>query len=373
MSSDIAKSANEIAYLEHYADPTSGLKHVIVDVLPFRIGRAKENNLTITEDSVSREHVEVTRENDRMFVRDLGSRNGTFVNGKRIEHSPIMHGDILHVGKKEFRFGCETSLPTEAMLSDRTRQSTLSLPKSMIRSALFLEDMLRRRSVSTHFQPIVDMTRDNEVIGYEALGRGAYPELNANPMQLFQIAGKIGHSIHLSRVFRWMAVQQAAEFLDAPMLIFLNTHPTEMQDPELTDVIKDLAANLKPGHELVLEVHEGSVAELKTIRELKEQLKKIGVRFAYDDFGAGQARLIELVEAPPDYVKLDMSLIRDIHLAEHRQELVAALCRVAKEQHIQVLAEGIETAYEAETCKRLGCTLAQGYYFGKPLPAEECR
>jgi EAL domain-containing protein (putative c-di-GMP-specific phosphodiesterase class I) len=92
------------------------------------------------------------------------------------------------------------------------------------------------------------------------------------------------------------------------------------------------------------------------------------IGLAYDDFGAGQSRLQDLAEVAPDYLKFDMSLIRDIHLLTQRQQIVAGLVRLSLDLGIQPLAEGIENSAEAEVCRQIGFTHAQGYYYGKPTP-----
>ncbi len=91
---------------------------------------------------------------------------------------------------------------------------------------------------------------------------------------------------------------------------------------------------------------------------------------AYDDFGSGQARLTELADVPPDFVKLDIRLVRGIHRDSGRQSLVQVINQLTEEFGIRVIAEGIETAEEAAMCRRLGCPLGQGYLFGKPDAAE---
>jgi len=116
-----------------------------------------------------------------------------------------------------------------------------------------------------------------------------------------------------------------------------------------------------------VEVHESAVVEVERMRELAARLNGIGVKFAYDDFGAGQARLLELAEVQPDYLKFDMRLVRGIDKAKRsRHQLVASLVSLAHDLGVRTLAEGIETEGEAFTCRELGFEFAQGYHFGHP-------
>ena len=103
---------------------------------------------------------------------------------------------------------------------------------------------------------------------------------------------------------------------------------------------------------------------------LRDALTDLDVRLAYDDFGSGQVRLAELVEVRPDYLKFDISLVRDIHVASARhQQMVASLVSMVRELGVVPLAEGVETQAESDTCLQLGFELGQGFFYDKPAPA----
>lgn len=102
--------------------------------------------------------------------------------------------------------------------------------------------------------------------------------------------------------------------------------------------------------------------------EYKAILGEIGVKIAYDDFGAGQSRFLELVKAPPHYLKFDRCLIQDIHEANPQQlKMIRSLVESARDAGITTLAEGVEKQEEAIVCSELGFQLGQGYYFGRPV------
>lgn len=101
-------------------------------------------------------------------------------------------------------------------------------------------------------------------------------------------------------------------------------------------------------------------------------LVELNMGLAYDDFGAGQSRLNELTETAPDYVKFDMSLIRNIDAASpQRQEVLASLIQIVHNLGILSVAEGIETQAEGETCLKMGFDLAQGFFYGRPAPIRD--
>jgi len=118
-----------------------------------------------------------------------------------------------------------------------------------------------------------------------------------------------------------------------------------------------------------MELHESAVTDVETIKKLRGVLKELNILLSYDDFGSGQARLLELMEAPPDVLKFDISLVRDIHQrSAASQAVLAALVKMSKEIGVRTLAEGVEIQQEAEVCRQMGFDFAQGYFFGKPAP-----
>jgi EAL domain-containing protein (putative c-di-GMP-specific phosphodiesterase class I) len=107
---------------------------------------------------------------------------------------------------------------------------------------------------------------------------------------------------------------------------------------------------------------------------LRKLLEKIDIGLAFDDFGVGQTRLVELVKISTDYLKFDMSLIRKIHLAPKRlHQMVSTFIKASHDLGIMTIAEGIECHEESEVCEKLGFDLGQGFFFGKPLPINTTR
>jgi EAL domain-containing protein (putative c-di-GMP-specific phosphodiesterase class I) len=118
-------------------------------------------------------------------------------------------------------------------------------------------------------------------------------------------------------------------------------------------------------------VHETTVTDPRSMRELRAALTALGIGLAFDDFGAGQSRLLELAESPPDYLKFDIHLIHDIHNAPaSRQSMVENLVSIVRDMGVYCLAEGIECQEELDTCVQMGFEFGQGYLLGRPQPAQ---
>jgi EAL domain-containing protein (putative c-di-GMP-specific phosphodiesterase class I) len=115
-----------------------------------------------------------------------------------------------------------------------------------------------------------------------------------------------------------------------------------------------MASVQSAGHTAVLEIHESAVTDGKAMGRLRERLGELGIKLAYDDFGAGQSRLMELVEVPPEYLKLDITLVRDIDQSERRQDLVRALLPAPGARPPKYVARGLDGNGAEEEGERLG-------------------
>lgn len=328
--------------------------------LPFRVGRRPSPSLTLLSDSVSTEHAEFYLAGDSLRVRDLGSTNGTFVNRERIEDSPVEDGDVVHFADMQFQVvaGAVPASPRTAVFHG------LPSPQPLLGDMRHLQDMLRAGAVGVLFQPIVELP-GGRVVGHEALGRGQYPGLPENPTDLFRTAAMLGVEGDLSRLFRRKVVETVSGRPGAPA-IFVNTHPIELSQPGLVESLEELPRGA-PNVAFTVEIHEGAIVNVAAIVELKAALRERGMKIAYDDFGAGQARLLELGEAPPDMLKFDIRFVRGVNDAPtSKRRLLKSLVQITRDLGAEAVAEGVETAEEAEACTDIGFTRAQGFYYGIP-------
>jgi EAL domain-containing protein (putative c-di-GMP-specific phosphodiesterase class I) len=335
--------------------------------LPFRIGRAAGLQLVLQSVHVSKAHAEIYTDGLALRVRDLGSRNGTFLNREPVTDAPLHDGDVLHVGDFEFRVARDRPDEDEGD-SEGTLVRTAPLSCHFLGGASLVRRLLDEGAVTIVYQPIVTLPAAR-VAAYEALGRGRLAGLPESPVELFDIAGALGPDgqAELSRLFRRRAVELMRDRPEPPLL-FVNTHPVELERPGLLESLEELRT-FAPQVDLVLEIHESALARTDFITWLRGRLLEINVGLAYDDFGAGQARLFELAEAPPHYLKFDRRFVTGLHEAPTpRRRLVASLVAAARELLVKTVAEGVETADEAAACMRAGFSHAQGYHFGRPGP-----
>lgn len=363
---------HQIWYLEGYVEAG---KTWIIDLkpLPYTIGRQQGANLRLSSSEISRRHAEIYSRDNQLWIREFGSTNGTFVNRKRVVgQQPLNSGDIIHFGRLEFRIYQDKSIePEQQEAKDVTRDplttiAELELPHGFLDCEEEFDQLIRENSVVPHFQPIVRF-KDGRTQAYELLARGSAENLPTAPPSLLLIAKRLHKEVRLSELFRYVGVQQACR-LGLGHALFVNTVPAEMDLRYLRHSLEALRT-LAPTLPLVVEVHETAMTSLVIMRELQTLLNDLYIDLAYDDFGVGQARLLELMSVPPAYLKFDMSLIRDIHKQPARaQQMVQTLVSMAKDLGTQTLAEGIEYKEEFDVCKQIGFDLAQGYYLGLPSP-----
>ena len=365
------ETATERYFLETLLEDGAPVRRIVIQPLPFRVGRRPGADLMLPFESVSKLHAELYREQGVLRLRDLGSTNGSFVNRTRITNIPVRRGDIIHFAEFEFRLGAQAL--DAGRTEDESDPDTLSLRGQRL-SRRFepgttdLEELLRAEAVAPVFQAIVTLP-GRTVAGLEVLGRGRSPSLPEAPAELLRIAASGGLEARLARLFRRVAVEAARPYPRLPPL-FLNTHPGELGQPGLIESLVDLQ-QIVPGVDLYLEIHEGALADPAQIAALRQELQRLGIGLAYDDFGAGQARLLELAEVPPDFLKFDRRFVHGLdRAARSRRRILQGLVEAAKDLGVQTIAEGIETAEEAEVCTDVGFSHAQGFFFGRPFGSE---
>ncbi len=352
-------------YLETFAE--GRLQRCPIAPLPFRVGRQHGLELVLAADSVSKRHAEIYANGAELRIRDLGSRNGTFVNRVLVEDTALGDGDVLHFADFEFRVG-----RSQAALAEARRMPTVEagrLPHRFEQGTAQLRELVRQEQVTVAFQPIVRLSKGS-VAGYEALGRGRHPNLPEEPRELFRIAESVNAETELSRLFRRKAVELAGQRSGLPA-IFLNTHPTEFTRPGLLESL-DEARAIAPRLDLALEIHESVLTQPSAIAELRTFLIERNIALVFDNFGAGRARLHELTEAPPHYLKFHPRFVRDLDQASAgKKRMLRSLLAFAEELRVATVAEGIETEAEARACAEIGFACGQGAYLGRPKGIEE--
>ena len=277
-------------------------------------------------------------------------RYGVFVGGASIRFDPVADSRrVIYRGLEE-------------SVADALRQ----VHKEDTLHAERLESIFAEKRLSMVYQPVVD-TMAQEVIGFEALTRLPAGQFRS-PDVMFKVATELGTLWRLERLCRQRALETLPPMFGEQKL-FLNLEPDSFYDPRLREqgFVEELSAvGLSPSR-LVLELTEhAAVHDFVALRRVLDEVRSLGYRLALDDVGSGYSGLQAIAEIRPDYLKVDMALIRNVHLDPIKRELISTIRRFADSTGITLVAEGVETQEELESLTGAGVRCAQGFLFARP-------
>lgn len=225
-----------------------------------------------------------------------------------------------------------------------------------------------------YFEPQVDLST-GEIVGFEVLARWIHPLSGViGPDVFIPVAEEIGLIGKLSESVIGEALREAANW-ERDIKISVNISPLQLADGWLAQrIIRILAETGFPAERLVIEITESSLfADLELARAIVTSLKNQGIRLALDDFGTGFSSLSHLRSLPFDLIKIDRSFVTNIHAKRESSAIVRAVTTLAASLPVPVCVEGIENEESYKAVVRLGCEIGQGWYFGKPMQAEQAR
>lgn len=246
-----------------------------------------------------------------------------------------------------------------------------------------LRTALQTGQLDVHYQPIVDI-QTSRVVALESLLRWKHPSHGFVPPDRFvAVAEEAGLIVPIGEFVLARAVADIARWREVGCVqvpVAVNISAVQLQRSNLPATITRLTQQHGVSPKLLqLELTESAVFERREGRtgESNEdavgRLRELGVRIAIDDFGTGYSSLSYLKRWRVDYLKIDRSFVRDLVTDMSDLAIVGAIIAMARHLNIQVVAEGIEGWQQLEKLRQLGCSLAQGYLFAKPVPEEQCR
>ena len=283
--------------------------------------------------------------------------------GPRLDvgHGLAVHNPLIHT-ERVIERAVEEALSQAAHL--RRADELLVLER--------LQDILLRERVVTAYQPILRM-QEGTIMGFEALSRGPRGSGLESAGDLFEAAQKHGLRVELDRLCRKRALLSSAR-IPSTAKIFVNTLPATMRDPQFRDraLIDFLDKAQVAPERIVIEITEQEVIENHAIfRDTIDYFKALGMSFAVDDVGAGYSGLDTIAKLRPGYLKIDIGLVRDVHVIPVNRQMVKALIALGHGMDAKVIAEGIQKDEEAQTLRALGVDYGQGYHLARPDTGQE--
>jgi diguanylate cyclase (GGDEF)-like protein len=227
-----------------------------------------------------------------------------------------------------------------------------------------------------HYQPTIGLS-DGDITGYEALLRWEHPVRGLiPPAEFIPLAEEGGFIVEIGRWVLEQAARQAVVWSaeqGRPLGMAVNLSPRQLADDDVVATVQEVLVRTGlPARQLTLEVTEGVlVHDVEFVVDQLQALRALGVRIAIDDFGTGYSSLSYLRRLPADVIKIDRSFVQELGSGAHSTTLVASIIELARSLHLDVVAEGVETAEQRAVLGELACSHAQGFLFGRPEPAPE--
>jgi diguanylate cyclase (GGDEF)-like protein/PAS domain S-box-containing protein len=248
---------------------------------------------------------------------------------------------------------------------------------------LEVENDLRRaieqEEFVVHYQPIVRLDDEEGVWRIEALVRWDHPERGLlDPDEFVPIAEESGLVVPMGEQVLEEACRRAAEWQrqfprSTPLVMCVNLSARQLSRPDLAENVKRVLGETgMEGGYLSLDITETAyVSTLERHRAVLDHLKAMGVEISIDDFGTGYSSLSYLKRLPADSLKIDKSFVKGLGEDVEDTAIVRMIIRLAHTLSLEVIAEGVETEEQVALLKEMGCDMAQGYHFSRPLPPEE--
>lgn len=235
-----------------------------------------------------------------------------------------------------------------------------------------LLELIASNSFTTHFQPIIDLQKNDEIFAYECLLRPQWNGQSVPPFKLFEFARETNLHNYLDQKARESSIVSGSkQQIPSHVKLFINFLPSSIYNPEfcLQHTFKIVRENDILPEQLVFEVVESEkIHDIDHLESIFKTYKKSGMQVALDDVGAGYATLEVLEKLQPDFVKIDREYVSHCDSTLEKQLFLKSVVNVASKLNIKVLAEGIERMEEMEFCRNIGIHYGQGYLIGKPGP-----
>jgi hypothetical protein len=349
----LSKKTTAKPCLEFYSDDGSDSHRVSIESYPFRIGRAESADLRVESVEVSREHAEITERNGMWLVRDLGSTNGTQVNGKPIQEMLLVDGDILKVAETEMTFIASAAsqfqrMVTQPIQSRKVAAAPYALPpeiaairmmteatlRQVIPTQLLAADSLRRGTTEAYFSPATTNAKQQPILDQPHAVGERYRELER--MRALELAIKRTDAQRL-----YLAVGTAD--IEAPHRLFSN--------------LKQLQGLLPRAWELGITISLPTDVDILRITEVYQDAREQELRVAFDEFQGNGAQVLHLKSLLPDYLVLAANMTNDLTSARQPLRRLESLLAACEELTIKPVLPCNESEHTVALCQEIGFDL----------------
>lgn len=359
-----------VPWLERFLAGSDTPERTPLQSLPFTIGRIETADLQIDSTRVSREHAVIIKEGDEYRVRDLGSTNGTFVNGQKIQECALTDGDVVVIADSEFTFAGSTAEDTPRNMATQViagAKATAPEPKpcDQVLAVRRLQESLLHRSFLPRLKPIIDLER-NSMFAFRAEPVGVgwkETELEA----LSSAASATCQSIwRAQQVYRLLSAEAFLN-LDADALLFVDLKTDEVERGQALEAHLHRISNLVGEKRLVVGLPANAVSDYQRVRDFRDRLKNAGFRLALLNFLGARPQVMALADSPPDFLVLAPNLVTDLHGNSRQSRQLQAVHEACLEIGTRPIVSGVKNREDEDDCFKLGFRLVATERLGRPM------
>jgi pSer/pThr/pTyr-binding forkhead associated (FHA) protein/EAL domain-containing protein (putative c-di-GMP-specific phosphodiesterase class I) len=339
--------------LEFYSDNGDRARRLEIERFPFRIGRSESADLRIESPQVSREHAEIFERGGIWAVRDLGSMNGTQVNGKAVAESPLSDGDILRIAETELTFIASSASQFQRMLTQpipsRARRTAAASLAMEVAAARALMEATLWQAIPVRLFVAASLQQGSPEATFAKLPP------TAEAQQMFRAPFAAGERYR--ELYRWRAAELAAE-CDGGRRLFLTIDSAEIAPAhKLIAHLEQVQELLPIAWELGVTISVPTVLNILPIDEIHQAARDHGWLVAFDDFQGNGGQVAHLKSHPPDYLVLCPSMTKDMASARQPRRRLESVFTACQELVIKPLLPHTECAQTIARCQEIGYDL----------------
>ena len=349
----LSKSTSSKPSLEFFSDGGGEAHRITIENFPFRIGRAETADLRVESVEVSREHAEIFERNGFWLVRDLGSTNGTQVNGKVITETLLSDGDILKVAESELVFIASAASQFQRMATQPIQS------KNLVRSANVLPAEVA--AIRTMTEATLHQAIPTELLSIRSIRHNMTEAFLSRPAVRSQ-RGSIADQPHsvgerYRELERMLAVESATWRTEARRL-FLSVGPADVETPHhMFSQLRLLQSQLPSGWELGITISLPSDVDILRFADVFQEAQEHELRVAFDEFQGNGAQVLHLKSLLPDYLILAPGMTKDLSVSRQPLRRLESLLEACNELVIKPVLPTGDAGTTLAICQDMGFDL----------------
>ncbi|MGD9631869.1 MAG: FHA domain-containing protein [Pirellulales bacterium] len=352
----LSKKTNSNPSLEFYSDGGGEARRVTLEKFPFKIGRADSADLRVESAEVSREHAEIVERNGMYLVRDLGSTNGTQVNGKPVKETLLNDGDILKFAQTELTFIASSASQFQRMVTQpiaaKKEQSTINLLPWEISATRMMTEATLWQAIPTQLLTVASLRT--------GVREAFFAPSNANAKQqpLFDQPHAVGERYRELERLRIIDHAVAQVSGNGPNRLFLAVGAAETETPHrLFSSLKQIQAQLPGGWELGITISLPTDVDILRITEVYREARDHALLVAFDEFLGNGGQVMHLESLLPDYLILASSMTKDLTSTRQPLRRLESLLQACQELVVKPVLPRNESGHAIALCQEIGFDL----------------